>query len=130
MSSFKYPDLAERQSLAAAAKNAMLEKFRAATQDPAAGARRKARTALNDARVVRAAERDAEKKERQAEKARQAARAAEHVAQAQREAEQAEALLAADKAQHKAALEAGQKVVRDARYAARKSAKKERRRGY
>jgi hypothetical protein len=32
MSSFKYPDLAERQKLAADAKSAMLKKFREATQ--------------------------------------------------------------------------------------------------
>ena len=130
MSSFKYPDLAERQSLATAAKNAMLEKFRAASQDPAAATRRTARVALNEARAVRMAERDSAKKERQAEKAKQALRDAELVLHAKRESERAEAQLAVEKAEHEAALEAEQKVARDARYAARKSAKKERRRGY
>jgi hypothetical protein len=130
MSGFKYPDLAERQKLAAAAKEAMLKKFRAASQDPVAAVKRTARVALNDARVVRAAERDVAKKELQAEKARQAAGAAERVAQAQHEKEQAEALVTADKARQKVALEAEQKVARDVRYAARKSAKKERRRGH
>ncbi|MBZ0146658.1 MAG: DUF6481 family protein [Pseudorhodoplanes sp.] len=130
MSSFKYPDLAERQRLAAAARDAMLKKFRAASQSPAVAAKRVARVALNDARVVRAAEREFAKKELQAENARQAARAAERVAQAQHEKDEAEALLTANKAEKKAALEAEQKAVRDARYAARKSAKKERRRGY
>lgn len=130
MSSFKYPDLAERQSLAAAAKNAMLEKFRAASESPAAAARRAERVALNEARLVRVAERDAAKKERQAEKDRQAIRDAERAMQAQREAEAAEALLAAEAAEREVALEAEKKAERDARYAARKSAKKERRRGY
>ena len=92
MSSFKYPDLAERQRLAAAAKEAMLKKFRAASESPVAAAKREARVALNDARVVRAADREVAKKELQAEKARQAARAAERVAQAQREKDEAEAL--------------------------------------
>ena len=91
--SFKYPDLAERQKLAAAAKDAMLKKFRAASESPVAEAKREARVALNEARVARAAEREVAKKELQAEKARQAAHAAERAAQTQREKDAAEALL-------------------------------------
>jgi uncharacterized protein DUF6481 len=130
MSSYKGPDLQQRQSNAAEAKKAMLEKFRAASEDPAVAKRRETRAAINQQRLVRMAEREAAKKAREAELAEQAARAAELALQAQREAEKAAALAAAEKAEREAALEAEQKAVRDARYAARKAAKKERRRGY
>jgi hypothetical protein len=119
MRSYKDPDLQQRQSDAAAAKKAMLEKFRAASDDPAVAMRHATRVAVNEARLVRIAEREAAKRAREAELAEQATRAAELALQAQREAEKVEALVAA-----------GQKVARDARYAARKAAKKERRRGY
>lgn len=127
---FKFPDLKERQSAAAAAKKAMLEKFRAAAQAPVVEVQREKRAAIHEARVVREAEREAAKKARQAESAAQAARAAELAAQAEGEAEAAKARAAAEEADRAAALEAEQKTARDERYAARKAAKKERRRGY
>jgi hypothetical protein len=139
--SYKVPDLQERQSNAIAARKAMLEKFRAAAQDPEVEKRRAARVALHEARLVRIAEREAAKKAHQAEIERQAAEAreralqaerdaAERAAKAQREAEQLAAMLAAEEAERAAALAAEQKAARDARYAARKAAKKVRRRGY
>ncbi len=130
MSSYKTPDILERQTNAAAAKKAMLEKFRAAAEDPAIAERRAARTVIHQARLVRIAEREAAKRAREAELAAEAARAAELLAQAEREAKQLEAMIAAEKADRAAALEAEQKAARDARYAARKAAKKVRRRGY
>jgi hypothetical protein len=101
--SFKVPDLKQRQSDAAAAKSAMLAKFRAAVQSPLVATQREKRAAIHQARMIRAAEREAAKRAREAELAEQAARAAEL---------------------------AEQKAARDARYAARKAAKKARRRGY
>jgi Family of unknown function (DUF6481) len=127
--SFQDPDHQHRQS-AAAAKQAMLQKFRAASEDPEVARRHAARAAMNEARLVRIAEREAAKRTREAELAEQATRAAELAAQTQREAEEAEALLAAQSAERAILLEAEQKAARDARYAARKAAKKERRRGY
>ena len=118
--SFKYPDLQERQKTAAAAKKAMLEKFKAASNDPAIAEREAARVAINEARLARAAEREAAKKAREAELA----------AQAKREAEEAAARAEAEERDRADALAAEQKAERDARYAARKAAKKERRRGY
>ena len=125
MSSFKYPDLHERQNSAAAAKKAMFEKFRAASQDPTAEERRKERIAIHEARLVRTAEREAAKKQRETERAAQVTREAELA-----EAEEATARLAAEEAEQELAKLAEQKATRDARYAARKAAKKERRRGY
>jgi hypothetical protein len=124
------PDLQQRQSTAAAAKKAMLEKFRAASNDPTLAERIAARKAVNEARLVRIAEREAAKKVLEAQQAEEAARAAEAVLQAARDAEKAEALIAAEKVEREALLELEQKAARDARYAARKAAKKMRRRGY
>ena len=130
MSSYKDPDLQQRQSDIAAAKKATLEKFRAAADDPAVAMRHATRVAMNEARLVRIAEREAAKRTREAELAEQATRAAELALQAQREAEKIDALAAAEKAECEALVASEQKVARDARYAARKAAKKERRRGY
>ena len=127
---FKYPELKDRQATADAAKKAMLEKFRAASQDPAIEEQRVKRAAIHEARLVRAAEREAAKKAREAELAAQAAREAELAAQAAREAEEAKARAAAAESDRLAVLEAEQKAARDARYAARKADKKVRRRGY
>jgi hypothetical protein len=55
MSSFKYPDLRERQSNALAAKKSLLDKFLTASNDPAAAERAAKRIAINEARLVRAA---------------------------------------------------------------------------
>ncbi len=96
MSSFQDPDRQQRQSAAAAAKRAMLQKFRAASEDPEVARRHAARVAMNEVRLVRMAEREAAKLAREVVLAEQAARAAELAAQAQREAEEEEALLAAE----------------------------------
>jgi Family of unknown function (DUF6481) len=124
MSNFQDPDHQQRRSAAAAVKQAMLQKFRAASEHPEVARRQAARVAMNEARLVRIAEREAAKRAREAELAEQAARAAELAAQAQREAEEAEALLAAQNAERAILLNAEQKAARDARYAARKAAKK------
>ena len=120
MSSFQAPDHQQRQSAAAAAKLAMLQKFRAASEDPEVARRHAARVAMNEARLVRMAEREAAKRAREAELAEQA----ELAAQAQREAEEVAVLLAAQAAEREILLKAEQKAARDARYAARKAAKK------
>jgi len=130
MSSYKEPDLEERQSTTAKAKKAMLKNFRAAAEDPAVAKRQAARVAVNEARLARIAEREAAKRVQRAELAEQTARTAEVVLQAQHEAEKVEALMAVEKAAGEAMLEAERKAARDARYAARKAAKKIRRRGY
>ena len=134
MSSYGAPDPQERQNNIIAAKKAMLEKFRAAVEDPEAEKRRQERAKIHEARIARIAQRQAERetaeKARQAELAAQRAREAELAVQAQREAEEAAARLAAEQAEQQAELETEQKAARDARYAARKAAKKKRRRGY
>ena len=85
MSGFKGNKFTDRAEAAAAAKKAMLEKFRAkpSPDDPAVLARAAERKAIADAREVRAAERklarDAEDARRAAE---DAARQAELAAQA------------------------------------------------
>jgi hypothetical protein len=131
MSGFRSPDVLERRNNADAVKKAMLEKFRAVTQDPVLAEQQRAkRVALSEARAARAADREAARKVRDAEMAAEAARLAEFEAQAQRDREAAEALLAAERAEQEAQLAAEQKAARDVRYAARKAAKKMRRRGY
>jgi uncharacterized protein DUF6481 len=119
MKSYKDPDHQQRQSAAAAAKKAMLDKFRAASNDPAVADRHTARAAVNEARLVRKAEREAAKVVREAE----LAHAAELVLQAQREAEKVEALIAAETIERQALLKVEQKAARDVRYAARKARK-------
>ena len=109
MSGYKGLDPQQRQSIAAATKKAMLEKFRAAAEDPVAEARRIARVAVSEARLVRAVERAAAKASRKAELAEQAARATELVEQAKRNNEQAAARAAAEKLEREAALEAERK---------------------
>ena len=54
MSNFRSPDVLERRNNAAAVKKAMLEKFRAAAQDPALEQARINRIAINEAREKRA----------------------------------------------------------------------------
>ena len=130
MSSFRSPDLLERRNNAAAVKEVMLEKFRAARQEPAFEQQRLKRIAVNEARAFRAAERVAAKKVRKAELAAQATRAAELAAQAHREAEKAEALAEAQAAERDAALAAEQKAERDCPLCSTQDRKKIRRRGY
>ncbi len=104
----------DRLSAAAAAKQALLERFRSrpSPDDPAEIARQQALKAVSDARDARAAERKAAK---EAEAARIAAEEAALRQQAQLAAAQAKARAAAEEAERKAA--------RDARYAARKARK-------
>src|SRR3954469_4634921 len=64
---FKYPDLKERQQAAAAAKKALLEKFKTAANDPAIAERQAERIKINEARQARAAEREAAKKAQEEE---------------------------------------------------------------
>jgi len=104
----------DRLSAAAAAKQALLERFRSrpAADDPAVVAQQAALKAIADARDIRTAERKAAK---EAEAARVAAELA-----AQRAAE----LVAAAEAKARAvATEAERKAARDAKYAARKARK-------
>ena len=122
MSRFRDRDnLIDRQSNSAAAKKAMLEKFRAAANDPEIAARR---SAIEAERLARRAERFAAGIEREAKRAEQLARDAEIAAKAKRETEEAEAVAAAELAEREATLKAEQKAARDMRYAARKAAKK------
>jgi hypothetical protein len=130
MSTYKTPDLQQRRSSATAAKAAMLAKHRALANSPELAKRRAEREAINDARVIRVSEREAARRLRDAELARQAAHAAAQAVLAEREAEKLAAAKVAEQAELAAALAIEQKAARDARYAARKAAKKVRRRGY
>ena len=115
----KNANFGNRLNAAAAAKQAMLERFHArpGPDDPALLEQQAARKAVSDAREVRMAERAAA---REAEAQRQAAEnAAKAAEQAAREAE--ERRLAAEAAAQAVALEAERKAARDARYAARKA---------
>jgi hypothetical protein len=104
----------DRLSAAAAAKQALLERFRArpSPDDPAEIARQAALKAISDAREGRAAERKAAK---EAEAARLAAEEAARRADEQRAEAEAKARARAE--------EAARKAARDARYAARKARK-------
>ncbi|MGN6572471.1 MAG: DUF6481 family protein [Pseudolabrys sp.] len=128
--SFQTPDLNDRHKSAAAAKKALLEKFRAAAEDPRRAEREAERRAIAEARDKRNAEREAARKAREAELAAEAARQAELAEKARKEQEELERLIALEKADAELKLLADQKAARDARYAARKAAKKVRRRGY
>src|SRR5215218_6138793 len=115
----KNVNFGDRMNAAAAAKKAMLERFRArpSSDDPAVQEQQAARKAISDAREVRMAERAAAREaEAQRQAAEQAAKAAEQVA---REVE--EQRLAAEAAAQAVALEAQRKAARDARYATRKA---------
>ncbi len=75
MSPYRSPDVLERRNNAGAVKKAMLEKFRAVTQDPVLTEKKRAeRLAIHEARLKRTAEREAAKAAREAELAEQAAR--------------------------------------------------------
>ena len=71
---FKHPKLEDRRSAADAAKKEMLQKFRAALQDPVREEQRAKRSAIHNARLLRMAEREAAKKALEAGLAAQAAR--------------------------------------------------------
>jgi hypothetical protein len=130
MGNYKDPDFQERKDIAAAAKKALLQKFVAAAEDPKMAQRQAERVAINEARLVRMAEREAVRLKREADLAEDLVKAANREAQARLEAENAATVHAAEEAERAAAIAAGKKAERDARYAARKAAKKVRRRGY
>jgi hypothetical protein len=117
MAWFREPDFKERQKMAAAAKKAALEKFRANAGDPAVAERQQSRAAD-------ATDRAAAKKTRDIEKAEKKARDAELALQAKREAAIEAERAATEKAKRELAKEAEQKAARDARYAARKGRSK------
>jgi hypothetical protein len=119
MAIYKGDNFIDRMSVAANAKRATLERFRArpGPNDPTVVERQAARQAVSNAREARAAARHAA---RHADAVRQAAEEAARVAeQAAGEAE--EARRAAEQAACNVTLEAGCKAARDARYAARKA---------
>ncbi len=109
----------ERASASVAAKQAMLERFRKrpAPDDPAVLARKAEREAVALAREARAAERERLRIEEEARKE------AERIAQqrAEHERREREEL---ERMERELALESAQKSARDARYAARKAAKR------
>jgi hypothetical protein len=116
MGTFKEKGFADRQSAAATAKKAELEKFRvrSAAIEPESAEEQSARLASKAARDVRATERKAVRLESAArETAEKAARKAAKVAD--RDAETAQ------QATRDVPSEAERKAARDARYAARKA---------
>ena len=137
MSASRNTTLSDRLSTAAAAKQALLEKFknRPAEDDPAEIERRAERARIAEARAARIAEKEALKKaeedNRAAERAQKEAErlAAEAAIEAERLA--AEQAIADEKAAREAAKSAlikqvvvdaaAQKAARDARYANRKA---------
>ena len=140
MSSFNGSRFQDRQTAAAEARKALIAKFqnRPSADDPEVQARAAERQAIIEARKVREAERAARKAKEEAERAAQHAR--EEAARLAREAEEArqreeerlrleaeEARKREEDAQLKVMLEAEKKAERDARYAARKVRKAERR---
>lgn len=130
MSAFKHQSAGDRLAVAALAKKAMLERFKAKPppDDPAVIERQAAQRAVVDAREARAAERKAA---RDAEAARLAAEAAARLAEQERQQAEQVAYLARKandaaqaQAEYKAralALAAEQKAARDERYARRKA---------
>jgi hypothetical protein len=106
-------EFVERQTTAASAKKALMERFRAKAADPATAE-------AAQQRAAEAAERAVARQAREGEKAERKAREAERKA---REAEEAAAqaiLLAKEMADREVAREAAAKADRDARYARRK----------
>src|SRR3954467_11068016 len=98
--SYKDPDLRERQSGAAAARKAALEKFRAASEDPGVAKRLAERAEIHKAREGGVAEREAARKVREAELAAEAARHLEIERQKELEAQKAAEMIAAEEAEN------------------------------
>lgn len=109
----------ERASTSVAAKQAMLERFksRPPADDPAVLARRAERESVARARTEREAEREIQKREEAAR------REAERIAfeKDEKERKEREEL---ERIERELALESARKTARDARYAARKAAKR------
>ncbi len=130
MSTFDGNSFRDRQTAAANAKKALAEKFLAKTKydpnDPAIIERESKRRAIVGARELRAAQRQALKVVAEAELAAKLAadqRAREEVLKAEAVARE---IAHAEKLAREAALEAERKLERDARYAARKARKNQR----
>jgi hypothetical protein len=119
VSIFKETTVADRRNTAAAARQAMLEKFKARVRldDPAMQARLAERAAVAKAREERAAERKAQKEAERIAREVEAKRLEEERIAAEKEARRIEG-------EQAIALLAEQKAARDARYAARKSRQK------
>ena len=128
MGNYKNPSFEDRRSDAAKAKEATLAKFRQSPGplDPLTIQKDRERAAITAARAARAAERELARRAQEAETIVQAGISAE----TERLLAEQAAREAAEQVQRDAALKAEQKATRDVRYAARKTAKKERRRGY
>jgi hypothetical protein len=118
----------DRQGASAKAKAALLERFRAACRpdDPQRKAQDEERLKVVKARKARAAERDAARIAQQKRLSEEAARETERLGEEQRAAAEAAERAAREQAEEEARIAAEQKVTRDARYAARKAAKKRR----
>jgi len=115
MKAYKEKNLTERMQTSAQAKQALLEKFKArpGPDDPAVKARQAERQAISAAREKRAREREAQRLRDEQELA------------ARKEREEAEKAAAKERElQEFIELEAQQKALRDAKYAARKKRKK------
>ena len=119
MSGFKEPSLSERQSAAATAKKAALERFRALPRpgDPAFEQQQADRKSS-------AIERAAVRKTRAVEKAEQKVRDAEALEHAAQSAAKKAASDLAEKTARAATQQAEQKAARDKRYADRKKRQK------
>ncbi len=109
----------DRRDEAAAAKRALVERFKARppADDPAVLARAAERKAIADARDKRAAERAVIKAEQDEQRKAQERAMAEAAEQARLEAE----ARLADQAARDEAIRAERKAARDAKYAARKA---------
>jgi hypothetical protein len=131
MSNQGNPSLEERLKHASEAKKATLAKFKMSLiETPAVIEKRNRRQAIAAARAERSAQRAGARLRQERDRAKQAELAAQAAADAERAAAEQAARDAAEQAERNALLAAEQKAVRDARYAARKAAKKQRRRGY
>jgi hypothetical protein len=132
MSNHYDQSLRDRLSLASEAKKKLLAKFKSAMvlDDPTKIEKRREREAIVAARAQRAQQRETARQLHEIKLSNQAAIAAEVAAEAKRAADEQVAREAAEKVEREALLQAEQKTIRDARYAARKAAKKVRRRGY
>jgi hypothetical protein len=125
MARFQQPGIGERLSAAASAKEVALKRFRARgdVNDPEVLRRRANRLEQAQARDVRLTERKLARETQDA--AELTAREAKETTE-KAERDEREALECAEQASRKAALEQEKKTERDARYAARKVRKLER----
>jgi len=125
-------DFEERRNASLAAKQAMVEKYRSASNrdDPAAQLRAAERRVIAENRLARAAERQEAKLAKLAQEQREAAERAEAELAAEAQRQEAAAAEKAARAEAELSLaarvvadEAARKAARDAKYAARKARK-------